>query len=114
MNKQTMNNLDTIVHALEDMKATDITLLDVRESTTITDYMLFVTGLNIRHNRSMMQMLLDLSPKLQLGKARVEGDDTCQWILVNYGDIVIHLMTQETRSYYAIDQFWRQQIEKTG
>ena len=94
------------------MKAVDITLLDVKSSTTITDYMLFVTGLNIRHNRSMMQALVELAPKLALGKARVEGEDTCQWILVNYGDIVIHLMTAETRAYYAIDQFWQQQTHK--
>lgn len=115
MIKPYMSNLDTIINALEDMKAEAITLVDVKKSTTITDYMLFVTGLNVRHNRSMMQMLIELSSKCEhLSKAKIEGDDNCQWILVNFGDIVVHLMTAETRSYYAIDQFWQQQAQNSS
>lgn len=105
-----MSDLDEIVTALEDMKSPKITCLEIGHITSMADHMLIVTGNNVRHNRAMMQALVDLHPKLSLPKPRIEGEDYCQWILVNYGDVIIHIMLPDTREYYAIEKLWSKEI----
>lgn len=103
-----MTDQDQILSTLNDMKAVDIVTLDVRTITTITDTMVIVSGNNTRHVRSIMNALLDIAPKLSYGKPTIEGDDHCEWILVNFGDIIVHIMQPQIREYYAIEKLWSQ------
>lgn len=101
-----MELLDRIVHTLEDMKGIDLISLDVRQLTSITDDMVIVSGNTSRHTRSMMNALLDMVVKHKFDKPRVEGDEECQWILVNFGDVICHIMLPDIRRYYALEKLW--------
>ena len=103
-----MTDQEHILSTLNDMKAVDVITLDVRNMTTITDVMIVVTGNNSRHTRSIMNALIDIAPKLSFGKPVIEGDDHCEWILVNFGDVIVHIMQPQTRQYYAIEKLWSQ------
>ena len=101
-----MTDLDRILASLDDMKAVDLVSLDVKHLTSITDHMVIVTGNNTRHTRSMMLALIDLAPTLSFQKPQIEGDDHCEWILVNFGEVIVHIMLPQTRQYYAIEKLW--------
>ena len=103
-----MTDQEHILSTLNDMKAVDVITLDVRKMTTITDVMIIVTGNNSRHTRSIMNALIDIAPTLSFGKPVIEGDDHCEWILVNFGDVIVHIMQPQTRQYYAIEKLWSQ------
>lgn len=105
-----MSDLDKIISTLDDVKSPKITHLDVSGITSMTDHMLIATGNNVRHNRAMMQALLDLSPQLSMPKPQIEGEDYCQWILVNFGDVIVHIMLPDTREYYAIEKLWSKEL----
>ena len=97
---------DSIVQALEDMKGIDLISLDVRKLTSITDHMVIVSGNTPRHTRSMMNALLDMAVKQNFEKPRIEGDEEGQWILVNFGDAICHIMLPDVRRYYALEKLW--------
>ena len=103
-----MTDQEHILSALNDMKAVDVITLDVRKMTTITDVMIIVTGNNSRHTRSIMKALIDIAPTLSFGKPVIEGDYHCEWILVKFGDVIVHIMHPQTRQYYAIEKLWSQ------
>lgn len=94
------------VSALEDMKGTDIEVLDVREMTGVTDYMVVCTGTSSRHVKSLaynVEMEGKQAGERPLG---VEGDNTSDWVLVDFGDVVVHVMLAETRQFYDIERLW--------
>ena len=101
-----MKLLDSIIHTLENMKGLDLTTLDVRELTSITDHLVIVSGNTPRHTRSMMNALLDMAVEYKFEKPRVEGDADGQWILVNFGDVICHIMLPDVRQYYALEKLW--------
>ena len=105
-----MNDLEQILHTLEDMKSVDVTCIHVADMTSIAENMIIVTGNNTRHTRSIMNALLDLAPNLSSSKPRIEGDDHCEWILVHFGDVIVHIMLPHTRSYYALEKLWSKDI----
>ena len=105
-----MTDLDKIITALEDMKATNLNCLDIGRITSMADHMIIVTGTSTRHNRAMMQALQEIAPELSYGKPRIEGDDYCQWILVNFGDVIVHIMLADMREYYAIEKLWSKEL----
>ena len=105
-----MTDLEKILTVLHDMKAVDVADLDVTSLTSITDHMIVVTGNNTRHTRSIMNALIDLTPNLSCPKPVIEGDDHSEWILVNFGDVVVHIMLPQTRAYYAIEKLWSQEL----
>ncbi|MEC8882495.1 MAG: ribosome silencing factor [Pseudomonadota bacterium] len=101
-----MELLNSIVCTLEDMKGIDLVSLDVGQLTSITDHMVIVSGNTSRHTRSMMNALLDMAVKHKFEKPRVEGDEEGQWILVNFGDVICHIMLPDIRQYYALEKLW--------
>ena len=105
-----MTDLEHILSSLDDMKGVDITPLDVSTLTSITDHMVIVTGKNTRHTRSMMLALIDLYPSLTCGKPVIEGDDYNEWILMNFGDVIVHIMLAHVRDYYAIEKLWSKDL----
>lgn len=105
-----MTDIEQIISNLEDMKAVEINHLDVANITSMTDHMIIVTGNNVRHTRAIMQSLTCLHPNLSLPKPRVEGDDYCEWILVNFGEVIVHIMLPDTRAYYGIDNLWSKEV----
>lgn len=97
----------TAIQALEDKKAEDIRVIDIREVSTLADYFIIANGTN----RSQIQALADHVEEA-LGKAglslkQVEGYDAANWILMDYRDIIVHIFDKENRLFYDLDRIWR-------
>lgn len=94
------------IQALEDKKAEDIHVIDIREVSVIADYFIIANGTN----RNQVQALVDHVDET-LGRAgfhnRVEGYDAANWTLMDYRDIVIHIFDQENRLFYDLERIWR-------
>ncbi len=88
--------------ALEEKKATDVVVLDVRKSCSFTDYIIVSTGMSDRQIRAMAEHVMET-----VGKPfGVEGLDTGRWVLLDYVDVVIHILQDELRKYYDIEGMW--------
>ena len=91
----------------EDNRGRDIVILDMRESTPIFDYFVIASGTSRRQLHAMSEEI-DHALEDGLGDRRlgIEGYDESRWILLDYGDVVIHLFEPETRKYYALEELW--------
>lgn len=94
------------VQALDDMKGVDITTMDVRTLTDIADYMIIVTGRSTRHVKSLADSVAMKAKQNHLTNVRVEGDKESEWILVDLGDVIVHVMVAATRSFYSLEDLW--------
>ena len=102
------------IAAMEEKKAEDIKVIDIREVSTIADYFLIASG----NNRSQIQTLCDAVEE-KLGRAgyfkrQSEGYDTANWILMDYNDIIVHIFDKENRLFYDLERIWRDGKEVAG
>jgi ribosome-associated protein len=99
-----------IVHALEDKKASDILLLDLRPDTVIADFFILATGLSDRQLKALTEHVR-LVGKEQHGRLphAIEGTPDSGWMLIDYGDIIAHVFTEEVRAYYDLEGLWRRE-----
>ena len=97
---------DFIITVLEDAKASDVRLLDVRQLTDITDYMVIANGTSRRHVVAMAERVREAGLKLELRPLAVEGEGEGEWVVLDYGDAVIHLMMPDRRVFYDLDGLW--------
>jgi len=96
-----------VVDALEDMKADNISVLDVKARTSVTDYMVIASGTSNRHVKSLADNVVS-EVKEHGGKPLgIEGGASTDWVLVDLGEIVVHVMMPATRSFYDLERFWR-------
>lgn len=104
MDAQTLKTL--VATTLDDMKAKDVECLDVRGQSSFADYMFVATGTSSRHVKSLADELA-LRVKEAGHPARgVEGQDQAEWILIDLGDIVVHVMQAATRKLYDLESLW--------
>ena len=101
---------DQVLTVLEDMKAQDITIIDVHEKASFTDFIVIACGASDRHTKAVAQRLIEDIKKLGTQPLGVEGMDVPSWILVDLGDVVTHIMQAETRSFYDIEQLWQTRL----
>ena len=97
-----------VVEAARSKKGLDIRILDVKGIATFTDTFAFVSGTSDRHNRAISDAIFD---SLRLEGERpfsTEGEQTGNWILMDYGDLIIHVMDEETRRHYNLEGLWNQ------
>lgn len=95
------------IEALEDKKAEDIRLINISEISVLGDYFIIASGTN----RSQIQALAD-NVQEKLGRAgvmtkTVEGYDTANWVLMDFGDIIVHVFDKENRLFYNLERIWR-------
>jgi len=92
-----------------DTKIKDLKLLDLRGMVSYTDYFILGTGTSDRHVRSTADRV-HMKVKKELGRLPLsyEGQESGNWVLLDYGDVVLHLFLEDQRSYYGLDQFWSQ------
>lgn len=107
---QEQNNMETValaVAALEDKKAEDIRIIDISEISVMADFFLIAGG----SNRSQIQAMCD-NVEERLGRAghavkQIEGYDTANWILMDFGDLIVHIFDKENRLLYDLERLWR-------
>ncbi len=109
---QSEQTRDIIVSVLEDMKGIDIRALDVRELTSITDYMVIGGGSSDRHVKAIARALLDRLRERKVRPLGVEGLDTGSWVLLDFGDVVAHVMHPEARAFYDLEGLWGEDVKQ--
>jgi len=92
--------------ALDDLKALDVLVLDVRELSDVTDTLIIATGTSNRHVKSLSSNLIEDAKKSGHQAIGVEGMTEGEWCLVDYGDLIIHVMQQQTRDFYELEKLW--------
>jgi len=95
-----------VVDALEDLKATDIVVIDVRDKSTITDLMIVATGTSNRQVKGIADHVSVKAKENGFQRLSIEGDDTGEWVLVDLGDVVVHIMQARTREFYQLERLW--------
>ncbi|WP_137820147.1 MULTISPECIES: ribosome silencing factor [unclassified Pseudomonas] len=95
------------IAALEDIKAQDITTIDVREKTSVTDFMVIASGTSSRHVKSLVDNVLEKVKEKGVRPLGSEGLDTGEWALLDLGDVVVHVMQVATRQFYDLERLWQ-------
>ncbi|MBS0287086.1 MAG: ribosome silencing factor [Proteobacteria bacterium] len=98
--------LNAVLSDLSDLKAVNIIPLDVRQITSITDYMVIASGNSSRHVRAIADNLIHKMKERFIQPFSIEGDTDDEWVLVDLGDIVVHIMQPRTRDYYNLEKLW--------
>jgi ribosome-associated protein len=95
-----------IVDALDEDKAEDIVAIDLRGKSSVTDLMIIASGRSARHVGALSDHLLRMLKERGKKSARVEGLSTGDWVLIDIGDIVVHIFRPEVRSFYNLEKMW--------
>ncbi|MFT4256167.1 MAG: ribosome silencing factor [Pseudoxanthomonas sp.] len=95
------------VHAaVEELKAKDVVEIDVRGKSSVTDYLVIVSGTSTRHVKSIADEVVRFAKKLDVMPLGVEGEREAEWVLVDLGDVVVHVMLPRVREFYALERLW--------
>jgi ribosome-associated protein len=95
------------LHAAGEKKAINSIVLDLREITSFTDYFLLMSGNNERQVQAISDGIVETLKKAGSPAARVEGYKTAEWILLDYGDFVVHIFDEKARKFYDLERLWR-------
>ena len=103
----------TILNALEERKGRDIVTLDVREMSGVTDFMVVCSGTSNRHVKSLANNVWVEVKKRGIVPLGIEGENTGDWVLVDFGDVVVHVMLPEARLFYDLERLWQVPVPGT-
>lgn len=97
---------ERVIGALDSLKAINIQLLDVRDKTSVTDFMVVATGTSKRHVTALAERVVERVEEVGLRARGVEGLESSEWVLVDLGDVLVHVMQAATRDLYALEKLW--------
>ncbi|MFM7320096.1 MAG: ribosome silencing factor [Armatimonadota bacterium] len=96
-----------LFETVEDRKAENPVLIDLRDKrVNLADFFIICTGLAVPHLRAIAEHVLEKVDELRLPRPTVSGEEVAEWILLDFGDIVLHIMSEEARERYKLEQFW--------
>jgi ribosome-associated protein len=104
MNSEQLSML--VVEALDDIKAQDIIKLDVRDMTTVTDYMIVASGTSNRHVQALVDNVAEKAKKAGHRPIGVEGEEGSEWVLLDLQDTLVHVMLPKVREFYNLEKLW--------
>jgi ribosome-associated protein len=96
-----------VIKSLEDLKAENICVIDVKDKTSVTDFMVIASGTSTRHVRSVAENLVVEVKAKGVKTLGVEGAEVSDWVLVDLGEVVVHVMLPSARTFYDLEGFWR-------
>jgi ribosome-associated protein len=99
--------IDTVLASLEDSKAENIVSIDIQGKSSLGDYMVIASGRSHRHVSAVADHLLKALKDAGLGNARVEGLSGADWVLIDSGDIIVHVFRPEVREFYNLEKMWQ-------
>ena len=97
---------DIVINALEDVKATNINAIDVRELTGIMDTMIIASGNSNRQVKALANNVIVDAKAAGYSLVGIEGEDSAEWVLVDFGEIIIHIMLPAIREFYDLERLW--------
>jgi ribosome-associated protein len=96
------------LHAAAEKKAHDLVVLDLREVASFTDYFVIASGTNVRQVQAVADEVQEqLRRQLNVRPARVEGYNSAEWVLLDYGDFILHVFEEKSRRFYDLERLWR-------
>ncbi len=104
MNSQQLTQL--ALGALEDLKGVEIVNIDISEKSSIADNMIVATGTSQRHVKSLADTVRQNAKEAGAAPLGVEGEGGSEWVLVDLGDVIVHVMTSEMREFYSLEKLW--------
>ena len=104
MNSEKLSEL--IVDALEDVKAQNIVKLDVRDMTSVTDYMIVASGTSNRHVNALVEVVAEKAKAAGYRPMGIEGEDGGEWVLLDLQDALVHVMLPKVREFYNLEKLW--------
>ena len=104
MNSEALTDL--VVDALDDVKAQDIVRLDVRDMTTVTDYMVVASGTSNRHVKALVDKVAERAKEAGHRPIGIEGEEGGEWVLLDLQDALVHVMLPKVREFYNLEKLW--------
>lgn len=95
-----------VIDALEGLKAQDIVTIDVIDRTSVTDYMILATGTSSRHVQAVADNVSEKSKEAGMMPLGSEGRGNSDWVLIDLGDVIVHVMTAQAREHYDLERLW--------
>lgn len=109
----TIEKIKSIVHkALDDLKAEAVVELDVTDKTSVTDYVIVATGTSSRHVKSIANNVVADAKQAGFQPLGVEGEAEAEWVLVDLGDVIVHVMQSQIRDFYDIESLWKMDLSE--
>jgi ribosome-associated protein len=106
--------LETVLASLEDSKAENIVPIDIQGRSILGDHMVVASGRSHRHVEAVAEHLIKALKDAGLGNARVEGLASADWVLIDSGDIIVHIFRPEVREFYNLEKMWMAQDLEEG
>lgn len=102
-----------VINAMEEKKAEDIRIIEISEVSTIADYFIIATGNNPNQVHTISDFIEEQLGKNGIHPKQIEGYQNANWVLMDYGDIIVHIFDKENRLFYNLERIWRdgKQIE---
>ena len=107
MNDLVSRAINTVLASLEDSKAENIVSIDIQGKSSLGDYMVVASGRSHRHVAAVADHLLKALKEAGLGNARVEGLAAADWVLIDTGDVIVHVFRPEVREFYNLEKMWQ-------
>ena len=101
---------DEISLLLEEYKAENVIKLDVKDKSSVTDTMIIASGRSTRHEKSIADNIIKKLKKIKVKPLGIEGYTKSEWVLIDFGDVLVHVMHPDAREFYSLEKLWDESI----